>query len=275
MLVSVVIPTFNRSAVIIRAINSVFNQTFKDYELIIVDDGSSDDTYESLKLFIDTKKIKYFRQNNLGVSAARNLGVKNANGQFVAFLDSDDEWLPHKLNEQIKYLSNNPDIKIVYSDEIWIRNGKRVNQKAIHKKSGGNIFPQCVEQCFIAPSSTLISKDFFVSIGGFDENFLVCEDYDLWLKISSIHEIGFISEPLIVKHGGHIDQLSTKYFAMDFWRIKSMLNILKVRKLDPLNRAIVINSINRRAEILKLGYKKHNKEQEHDTLVKILKGEFI
>ena len=142
LLVSVVIPTFNRSAVIIRAINSVFNQTFKDYELIIVDDGSSDDTYESLKLFIDTKKIKYFRQNNLGVSAARNLGVKNANGQFVAFLDSDDEWLPHKLNEQIKYLSNNPDIKIVYSDEIWIRNGKRVNQKAIHKKSGGNIFPQ-------------------------------------------------------------------------------------------------------------------------------------
>lgn len=253
-----------------RAINSVLSQNYSHYEIIVVDDGSSDDTYELLLPIINTNKIKYLKQNNLGVSAARNLGAKNATGDYIAFLDSDDEWLPNKLKKQNDYLNSFPNLKIVYTDELWIRNGNKVNQKAIHKKSGGQIFSACVQQCLIAPSSVLIEKALFYSLGGFDENFVVCEDYDLWLKISSLYEIGFIPEPLIIKYGGHADQLSTKYFAMDFWRIKSMINIIKTRKLNVQDKTNVINSIKRRSDILKIGYQKHGNEKDYEIINEML-----
>lgn len=269
-LISVIIPTYNRSTVLQRAIDSVLAQSFTHFELIIVDDGSDDNTHELLLSLIDSQKIKYFKQNNLGVSAARNLGAKNANGDYLAFLDSDDEWLPNKLAIQNDYLSNFPDLQIVYTDEIWIRNGKKVNQKAIHKKSGGRIFLACLQQCLIAPSSVLIKKSLFDSLNGFDESFVVCEDYDLWLKISSIHDIGFISKPLIIKYGGHSDQLSTKYFAMDFWRVKSMINIVKNYNLSDHEKINIKDSIKRRSDILKAGYQKYGNEENYRIINEML-----
>jgi hypothetical protein len=188
----------------------------------------------------------------------------------VAFLDSDDEWLPHKLQDQISYLNNHPHLRIVYGDELWIRNGMRVNQKKVHQKSGGWIFDRCLEQCLIAPSSVILEKKLFLEMGEFDEDFEVCEDYDLWLKISSLYEIGFISHPLIIKHGGHQDQLSTKYFAMDLWRLKSMLNILKTRKLKSEDKTMVIDSMKLRGEILKKGYLKHHNETNYQLVLQIL-----
>lgn len=271
-LISVIIPTYNRASVLFRAIDSVLAQTYKNYELLIVDDGSSDETHELLLPLIKLEKIKYFKHQNRGVSATRNVGVQKASGELITFLDSDDEWLPHKLQEQLNFIAQNPQIQIVYGEELWIRNGKRVNQKAIHKKSGGHIFPACVQQCLIAPSSVMLFKNLFLQMGGFDESFTICEDYDLWLKISSLMEIGFIANPLIIKHGGHDDQLSTKYVAMDFWRLKSMLGILKTRILNPEDQRLVVDSMKRRGAILMQGYQKYGNLNDYQLVEQMLQS---
>jgi glycosyltransferase involved in cell wall biosynthesis len=269
-LISVIIPTYNRANLILRAIDSVLNQSYKNFELIIVDDGSTDNTHEVLTPLIQTDKIKYFKRQNCGVSASRNFGVSQSLGNYITFLDSDDEWLPHKLQDQLHYFSHNPEVRIVYGEEIWIRNGIRVNQKAIHKKSGGSIFLACVEQCLIGPSSVMLEKKLFFEMGGFDESFVVCEDYDLWLKISSLMEIGFITHPQIMKHGGHEDQLSTRFVAMDFWRIKAMWAILQSRQLIPEYKDAVIVSMKRRGRILLHGYQKYGNEKDFHEIERIL-----
>jgi glycosyltransferase involved in cell wall biosynthesis len=219
---SVIIPTFNRAEKVIRAIESVLSQTFKDYELIVIDDGSTDDTYDLIKGF----PIQYHKIENSGVSAARNFGVKLSQGEWLAFLDSDDEWLPNKLELQARFIKEN-DYKVVHGEEIWMRRGKRVNPKLKHKKSGGDIFEASLELCLMSPSTIAIKRELFESYGGFREDFEVCEDYDLWLKITRTNEVGFIEQPIIIKHGGHEDQLSTKHKAMDLWRVKSMQQLLK------------------------------------------------
>jgi len=271
-LISVIIPTFNRSNLILRTIESVLNQSYKNFELIIVDDGSTDNTHEVLNSLINSAKIKYFKRQNAGVSASRNFGVSRASGEFITFLDSDDEWLSHKLRDQLDYFSQNPHMRIVYGEEIWIRNGKRVNQKAIHKKSGGSIFLACLEQCLIAPSSVMLEKKLFFEMGGFDESFVVCEDYDLWLKISSLMDIGFITHPIMIKHGGHEDQLSTSFVAMDFWRIKAMQRILNSQHLILEHKNAVMASMKRRGTILLKGYQKYGNEKDFQLIEGILKS---
>jgi glycosyltransferase involved in cell wall biosynthesis len=245
-------------------------QTFKNYELIIIDDGSTDRTDDLLIPLINLGKIKYLKSENRGVSFARNWGAKNAVGKFIAFLDSDDEWFPYKLQRQVDYLNQNPHLKIVYGEEIWMRKDRRVNQKAIHKKSGGWILSKCVQQCLIAPSSVMLEKKLFDEVGGFDESFVVCEDYDLWLRISSLVEVGFIADPLIIKYGGHNDQLSMKYPAMDFWRLLSSFWILKNRKLDAGDKLIVIESIKRRGNILMLGHQKYGNTKDYQLVDEML-----
>jgi GT2 family glycosyltransferase len=256
-LVSVIIPTFNRAFFVKRAINSVLNQCNHNFEIIVVDDGSTDDTEFLLSPLFKEGKIKYFKQRNLGVSAARNFGASKASGELLSFLDSDDEWLPTKLQEQIDFLQKNPFLHIVYGQEIWIRNGKRVNQRVTHQKYEGWIFDKCIQQCFIAPSSVMLKTKLFYEMGGFDEEFVVCEDYDLWLKISSLYEIGYIHNPIIIKYGGHDDQLSTKYIAMDIWRLRSLIRILKIRNLSNLLRENIKEVITIKGAILRQGYQKY------------------
>lgn len=273
--VSIIIPTFNRSQLVERAIRSVLNQTYKNFELIIVDDGSTDDTELRLQQFTTNPSIHYYKKENSGVAAARNFGAAKAKGKWMAFLDSDDEWLAHKLQDQINFLQKNSELKIVYGEETWIRNGMRVNQKKHHKKSGGRIFERCLEQCLIAPSSVLLEKNLFDEFKGFDESFVVCEDYDLWIKISSQYEIGFIEHPLIIKYGGHEDQLSTKYFAMDMWRLKSMHNLLISRSL-PVNDlsalSALIATMQTKGKILLKGYQKHGNLEDAVKVSQILEN---
>jgi glycosyltransferase involved in cell wall biosynthesis len=269
-LVTVVIPTYNRAHTILRAINSVLAQSYINIEIIVVDDGSTDETEVLLSELIQHKKLTYLKTENSGVAAARNYGVSNSTGYYLTFLDSDDEWLPNKLELQINYLKENQNIKIVYTDEIWIRSGVRVNPKHIHKKYEGAIFEQCILQCFIAPSSVMLERSLFLELNGFDEEFTVCEDYDLWLRISSQHLIGFLNSPLIIKHGGHEDQLSTKYFAMDMWRIKSLLNILEIRKLSESEQLAINKFIIEKGNILLKGYQKYKDNVNAETMAKIL-----
>ncbi|RLA62772.1 MAG: glycosyltransferase family 2 protein [Epsilonproteobacteria bacterium] len=257
-MISIIIPTYNRSAYLFRAIESVQYQTYKDWELIIVDDGSTDNTQKEITYLLkEEKKIKYIKTPNRGVSAARNLGIHLSSGDYLAFLDSDDEWLPEKLELQMEFVNTNPEIELVHGDEIWIRNGKRVNQKNIHKKFGGNIFSQSLDLCAISPSTAFLKRSLFKRVGFFREDFPVCEDYDLWLRVTSRNEVGFIARPLIVKYGGHEGQLSNKYFGMDYWRLKSMLSLIKSVHLKPTYRNLLQKKINEKTIILVAGAKKH------------------
>jgi len=268
-LFSIIIPTFNRSSVIERAIESVLNQSFTDFELIIVDDGSTDETKTLLNKY--ENRIQYIYQENKGVSAARNLGVKEAKGKWLAFLDSDDEWLNKKLELQNKYIENNPGIKIVHGNEIWIRNGVRVNQMKKHAKGGGDQFIRSLDLCLISPSTVALRKDLYCELGGFREDFVVCEDYDLWLKITHQYEVGFIEEDLIKKYGGHEDQLSRQFYGMDLWRVKSIVSLLKESSLEINQRETALKVLNKKMKVLEKGALKHQNKnllKELDLLKK-------
>lgn len=268
MLISVIIPTFNRKNYCQRAIESVFAGTYKNIEVIVIDDGSTDGTDELLSKC--DFPIQYFKTKNQGVSKARNFGVDKAKGQWISFLDSDDLWLENKLSKQVKLLEENPGLRLVHAEEIWIRNGVRVNQMNKHKKSGGDIFEASLKLCLISPSAVLLEKSLFIEMGGFREDFVVCEDYDLWLKIASIYPVGFVKEPLIKKFGGHDDQLSRKFFAMDYWRVRSLSWILEHRELDEDKRESVLRVLKKKCRILLNGYKKHQNFKDYDEVEKIL-----
>ena len=219
MKISVVIPAYNRAATIGRAIASVSKQTVAPHEIIVVDDGSDDATAEVVKTY---DGVLLLRQNHQGVSAARNNGAMMSEGEWIAFLDSDDAWMPDKLEKQIRFHETHPELPISYTDERWIRNGKEVPVAAKFAKYEGDIFERCLDDCIVAPSSVMVKKVFFDRFGGFDESFEVCEDYELWLRMAHETPFGLIGEKLIVKYGGHADQLSRRYRAMDRWRVRAL-----------------------------------------------------
>ena len=264
MLISVVIPTFNRAHVLERAIDSVLGQTYQNIEVIVVDDASTDETLVVLEKYWEQVKIIHTRNN--GVSAARNKGLKHCKGEWVAFLDSDDEWLPQRLEKQIEFIQSNPHVPLVHGEEIWIRRGKRVNPKFKHKKGGGDQFIPSLGLCLISPSASLIRKETLEKWKGFDEEFVVCEDYDLWLKITAEHEVGFIEEPIIVKHGGHEDQLSAKYHSMDYWRVWSMMRLLDLVSLTAEKERALLEEVRVKSRVLLQGYEKHQNLNDYEQV---------
>ena len=259
MNISVVIPTYNRIELLKRSIDSVINQTIKPSEIIIVDDGSNDVTEAMVKKKYDSLKI--IKQKNKGVSAARNSGIKASSGEWICFLDSDDEWKNDKLEKQITAVANNSDYKFFHSNEIWIKNGKRINQKKKHKKYGGDIFKKCLDMCRISPSSVLIDKSIFEEIGFFNENLVVCEDYELWLRICDKYEVFFIDEPLIFKYGGHQGQLSYSIDSIEYHRIKALEYLLSTG-LSKENRDYTIQMLISKISIYLNGLIKRGKKHE-------------
>ena len=257
MKISVIIPTYNRKKTLARAIRSVLNQSFSPFEILIIDDGSNDGTEEWVKE--NFQNIKYIYQNNHGVSSARNIGIENAYGDWVAFLDSDDEWLPNKLYEQVKAIDSNPEMKFFHTNEIWIRNGVRVNQMKKHKKYGGYIFEKCLDICRVSPSSVLIQKEVFDNIGIFDESLRVCEDYDLWLRITSKYPVVFLDMPLIYKYGGHADQLSKVNDGIESYRIQSLKKIIKSGFLSDEQKVEAVNALVNKMKIYSKGLEKRKK----------------
>ena len=258
--ISIIIPTYNRKSFLIHAINSVLNQTYQNLELIIIDDGSSDKTENIIKK--KYPKIKFYKQKNKGVSAARNKGIKMASCKWIAFLDSDDRWHPRKLENQINYLLTHPRYKICHTDEIWIRKGIRINQHKKHKKHGGHIFDKCLDLCRISPSSVIIHKDIFNKVGLFNEKLPVCEDYDLWLRIAEKFPVLYLDEKLTIKYGGHLNQLSKKYWGMDRFRIIALENIIKKSFLLKKNKQLVKKILKKKINIYLQGLKKRNKKKE-------------
>jgi len=266
--VSVIIPTFNRLAFVTEAIESVRKQTYADYELVVVDDGSTDETPQMLhRQYPDITTI---RQPHRGVSAARNRGIARAQGTYLAFLDSDDLWMPQKLEKEMAFLEANTGIPVCYTDEIWIRRGRRVNPKKRHKKYSGWIFPQCLPLCIISPSSVVIHRDIFKATGLFDETLPVCEDYDLWLRITSRYPVHWLDIPLIIKRGGHPDQLSKALWGMDRFRVKALTKILASPDLPGDWRALTEETLREKCRILIQGFEKRGKTAEARTYRSVL-----
>lgn len=258
MNISVVIPTFNRAQLVERAIESVCEQSYPATEIIVVDDGSTDPTVANI-----TQKfpqVKIITQPNHGVSSARNTGIKFASVDWIAFLDSDDEWCKHKLMRQVEALSPSDAqahaCEICHTDEIWIRHGKRVNPMKKHAKPDGWIFEQCLPLCCVSPSSVLVKKALLESVGLFDEALPACEDYDLWLRVFSQYRVLLVAEPLLIKYGGHQNQLSQKYWGMDRFRVASIIKLLEQYNLNEHYRHCAVTMLLHKLTILIKGFEK-------------------
>ena len=265
-LVSVIIPVHNRYEQLTRSVESVLSQSFSDYELIIVDDGSDDSlvSYISALQISYPQKIHLISIANKGVSVARNTGIKRARGEYIAFLDSDDLWIKDKLDIQIEYMKSN-EVSVCQTEEQWIRHEKRVNPMRKHKKRNGHIFFDCLPLCIVSPSAVVIRRDVFNQVGLFDENMPVVEDYDLWLRICLDYPIHLIPNQLIKKYGGHADQLSRRYWGMDRFRIYSMRKLLRQYnpKLNSFKKAALYWWISQKSSILSTGAIKRFKIQTY------------
>ena len=254
--VSVIIPTYNRLDFLQAAVDSVLKQTYTNFELIVVDDGSSDGTYERYSTC--KPPVAYARTEHSGVSAARNHGIRLASGQLIAFLDSDDQWLPGKLAKQTAYFQDNPGVMLCQTEETWIRSGKQVSPKIIHTKPDGDVFERSLELCVVSPSSVMMRREFFEIVGMFDENLPACEDYDLWLRTSYRMEIPLLPEPLTIKYGGHDDQLSKKLWGMDRFRVYALQKLLHEPVSDH-QRKKVIDEIHKKCKVLMIGALKRHR----------------
>jgi glycosyltransferase involved in cell wall biosynthesis len=244
-----------------EAVRSVLAQDFEDFELIVVDDGSTDGTSEEMKQFGGRVKVIEHEENR-GVSAARNRGVLHARGKYVAFLDSDDLWVKGKLKIQVAFLDDNPHYPLCYTDEIWIRRGKRVNPMKKHSKYSGWIFEKCLPLCIISPSSVMMRKTLFSKVGLFDEALPVCEDYDFWLRVSARFPVFFINKKLIIKRGGHSDQLSHRSWGNDRYRVIALEKLLSEPYLKSEEREMVLEEMKRKCQVLSKGFVKRGNELE-------------
>jgi len=268
--VSVIIPTYNRLPMLKEAVDSVLAQDFEDFELIVVDDGSTDGTGEAIKRYGGRVKLLQYSKNR-GVSASRNRGVLHAKGKYIAFLDSDDLWVKGKLKIQVAFLDDNPHYPLCYTDEIWIRKGKRVNPKNKHTKYSGWIFEKCLPLCIISPSSAMMRRTLFSKVGLFDEALPVCEDYDFWLRVSARFPIFFINRKLIVKRGGHSDQLSQRFWGNDRYRVIALEKLLSEPYIGPEEGGMILEEMRRKCQILYKGFLKRGNELEAMQYQEIMK----
>lgn len=260
VLVSVILPTYNRADFIGRTLDSLFAQTYENWECVVIDDGSTDETVAVLKEY-DDPRMAYIHQENQGVSGARNTGIARSRGQMIALLDSDDEWMPTKLATQLDYMAEHG-YEICQTDEIWYRNGKRVNQKYKYTKPEGWFFEASLKMCLISPSCTMFTRAAWENIGPFDVDMPSCEDYDMWLRACLQYPVGLVSENLTVKHGGRPDQLSICVPCADLHRIRALVKILQCGKLDASQHSMALDELENKVSIYTQGCEKRGKTDE-------------
>ena len=258
--ISVIIPTYNRAAWVVEAVASALAQTYRDFEVLVVDDGSRDGTLEALAPFPgQVKTLRTSRRR--GVSAARNLGISAARGQWLAFLDSDDLWLPEKLARQMAFLENHQHCLLCQTEETWVRHGVRVNPPLTHRKVGGRIFLKSLARCMVSPSAVILHRSLLEEHGAFDEDLPAAEDYDLWLRLAWRFEVGLVPEALVIKRGGHADQLSRKR-GLDRWRIRALEKLLNEPALPVTYREAVRRTLARKCAIYAQGCEKRGRVAE-------------
>lgn len=266
--VSVIIPTYNRAKKVARAIASALYQTFTDFEIIVVDDGSNDDTVETLSLF-RPYIVPLIHEQNRGVSAARNTGIKASSAPLIAFLDSDDYWLPEKLAVQAAFFKACPEAVVCQTQERWIRKGRPVNPGKKHLKPTGSIFEPSLKLCLVSPSAAMVKRALFNEVGLFDETLPVCEDYDLWLRISCRYPIHLLDRELVIKEGGATDQLSKSMAGMDRFRIQSMARLLQSGSLTQEQAHAVLDELTAKCEVYGKGCIKRGRRDEGDLYLQL------
>lgn len=266
-MISVIIPTFNRAQRVVEAVQSVLDQTLPAMEIIVVDDGSCDETLRAVQPL--QEYVTYVHQQNSGVSSARNRGIRMARGSWIAFLDSDDLWLPDKLQAQSSYLAEHPQMRICQTQEVWIRNGLRINPRKYHRKPSGHCFQYLLERCLISPSAVMIHRSIIEEIGLFDEALPACEDYDLWLRIGCRHPIGLVDETLVVKNGGHSDQLSASIPSLDKYRIRSLVNLVFNEPLSREQGKQALQALESKCRIYASGCTKRGKTEEARQFIEL------
>jgi len=273
-MISVIIPTFNRAGYLREAVDSVLAQDAwagrpdpVPFELLVVDDGSTDSTEETMRRYGD--RVRYHRMAHAGVSAARNRGLNRTSGEYVAFLDSDDLWLPKKISVQKAFMDAHPEAVMCCTEEIWVRRGVRVNPRRKHAKYSGWVLDKFLPICLLSLSSALFRRRLFDEIGGFDEDLPACEDYDLGLRMAARYPVSFLPEPLIVKRGGHADQLSKKYWGMDRFRVRAMEKLL-AGDLTPEQRGLVEREMTTKCRVLINGFRKRGNTAEAEKYAELL-----
>ncbi|MBN1525420.1 MAG: glycosyltransferase family 2 protein [Spirochaetales bacterium] len=261
-IVSVIIPVFNRLALLKKAVASVYAQTFRDFELIVVDDGSVDKTAQ----WLASADIRHLVIAHSGMPGlVRNRGAEIAKGKYLSFLDSDDVWKPEKLEKQISFFNENPGLEICHTREIWNRQGKIISQTGQKHNTSGKIFKDALQKCIIGPSTVMLSRTMFEHYGGFCESLEIAEDYELWLRITANHSIGYIDTPLVEKNGGHGDQLSGKYGHIEKFRIQALQQALKHDCFSIQQRKLLYETLYEKCTIFANGAIKRGKTDVHDS----------
>jgi glycosyltransferase involved in cell wall biosynthesis len=270
--VSVIIPTYNRSRTLKKAVESVLNQTHANLELIIVDDGSADDTPAIIDWYKkrNQRKIILVQQKNRGPAAARNRGLAAAGHDLIAFLDSDD-WLHRdKIGLQVAAMQKEPDYLVSHTQEIWYRNGRLLNQKLRHRKESGYIFGRCLDLCAVGMSTVMVRRQLVEQVGLFDEQLPCCEDYDYWLRVSVKQPFLLIDRPLTSKDGGRTDQVSFIHrTGMDKYRIRAIEKILASGMLDANQYRMAREELVKKCRIYGMGCIKHGRLTEGEEYLSL------
>jgi len=268
--VSVIIPVYNRFEMAKEAVSSVLGQTYRDFEVIIVDDGSIDMTEALAVYFKDDRRVKYIKLKHSGMPGfVRNKGVEISIGKYLAFLDSDDLWVDSKLDKQVKYLENNISYRVVHTREAWIRSGKTISQSGFNHKRFGNVFSDALIKCIIGPSTVLLEKNLYEELGGFRDDLEIAEDYELWLRLTNSNTVGYINDALITKRAGHIGQLSEKYGQIEIFRIQGLHNLVEQSFFNLENQQLAEKELAKKCKIYAAGCRKRNKTEEaeiHESL---------
>ncbi len=261
--VAVVIPVRDRASLVVEAVRSVLAQTHRDFALIVVDDGSGDGSADAAEAMLADAPVgsRVLRLPPHGVAAARNAGAAASAGAWLAFLDSDDLWEPTKLAVQMAWLAEHPSYRIAQTGERWIDQGRHRNPRAWHRKEE-RLFPRCLERCLVSPSAVAIRRDLYDELGGFDSTFTVCEDYELWLRIALREPVGLVDAPLVVKRGGHADQLSRSTWGLDRFRIAALVKLLATTDLRADERAAVIGVLAAKCGVLAQGAARRGRTDE-------------
>ena len=259
MFFSVIIPTYNRKHFLKIALESILQQTYKEFEVIVVDDGSTDGTEDLVKSYKD-KRIRYFYQKNKGPSSARNLGIREAHGEFICFLDSDDRFRHQKLELTKEYIEKYPTCKIFHTEELWYRNSRYLEQKKIHKKPEGSVFVEALKICCISLSCACINKEVFNKVGLFDENFPVCEDYEFWLRATLFFSVKLIPFYLTIKEAGPNQRSQKK--GLDKYRFLALYKIIKNYSLPRNYLREALKNLEEKAKIYIKGAEKRKKIPE-------------
>src|SRR5258706_6554411 len=274
--VSVIPPTHDRRKMVAEAVDSVLAQSFRELEIVVVDDGAEDGTAAALEARYGSR-VRVVTQARRGAAGERNLGGGRARGAYIAFRASDDLWRPKRLEAQMDFMRASAGRAICQTEEIWIRNGVRVNPKKKHRKPSGDVFRPSLELCLVSPSAVLMTRELFERTGGFDESFPVCEDYDLWLRIARDHPVYLLPEPLVIKRGGHADQLSASTWGLDRFRVRAIKKLLD-SGIPGEKRKWAVETLARKAAILAHGARKRGHEGEaleYEALIADFVGESV